>query len=246
MRPKRCARSRRAVRVAALGLPQRLLVVHDALHARPVALEQAAVARVAPHLGHGVQVLAVAVVLGNGIGAAPVDAARHLAGLEDVAREPVDELARRFRLAQAQQRRDHHRAVAHPRAGIGARGGTQGRAVARQQHVRERGAQRVGDRLRLRRHAQPHAVEPVAPLRGGRGDAPVELGRAGGTGGAGRPGAERRRPADHRLGVRREADAELQQRRGMALRVVLLVRAPGPRPATRAPARRRRAARPRR
>jgi hypothetical protein len=50
--------------------------------------------RVAPDLGHGVEVLAVAVVFDHRVGAARVHAARHLARSEDVAGKPVGELAR--------------------------------------------------------------------------------------------------------------------------------------------------------
>ena len=86
--------------------------------------------RVAPDLGHGIQVLAVTVVLHHRIGAACIHAARHLARGKHEAGKPVDEFARCIHLAQAQQAGHHHGAVAHPAARIRARAGLQRRALA--------------------------------------------------------------------------------------------------------------------
>jgi hypothetical protein len=114
--------------------------------------QEGGVTGVAPDLGHGVEVLAVAVVFHHRVGAARVHTAGHLARSEDVAGEPVGELARGLGLAQAQQAGDHHRAVAHPAARVGACAGLQRRALARHQHVGQRTAQRVDDGLRIGRH----------------------------------------------------------------------------------------------
>src|SRR4029077_9651032 len=111
--------------------------------------------------------LAVTVVLGYGIGTAPVDTARHLAVRELIRRVPLDVLARGIGVAEAQQRRRHHRAVADPRARVRARARTDRGAVAADQDVRECRAQRVGDRLRDRGHADRDAIERFAPCRFG-------------------------------------------------------------------------------
>ena len=63
-------------------------------HVRPDAIRDRAIVRVSPVLRREVDELAVAVVLGNGVGAARVHAARDLAVRILEARVPLEELAR--------------------------------------------------------------------------------------------------------------------------------------------------------
>src|SRR5690606_41106591 len=91
------------------------------------------VAGVAPVLGDVEDQLAVAVVLGHGIAAAVVHAARDLAAVELEGRVPLQVLAHHLRPAHALQAFGDHRAIADPAARIGARARLPARAGARDQ-----------------------------------------------------------------------------------------------------------------
>ena len=161
----------------------------------------------------------MAVVLDHRIGAALVDAARHLAAGEDMAGVPVGELARGLHLAQAQQPGDHHRAVAHPAARVAARAGLQGRAVARHQDVGQRRGQRVGDARAIAGQLQRDAAQAFAPVRGGGVEARVEFSRRGRSGWH----AAQRRQHAHRLRCPRcQRERPLQQRRRVCLWIAQL------------------------
>ncbi len=136
--------------------------------------------------------LAVAVVLGHRVGAAPVDAAGDLAvGVLELG-EPLREIARNFGVAEAEEGDAGQRAVADPGAGVGARAGLDRRAVAVDEDGGEAGAEGAQERLGLGRQAQLDAVEARAP--GGAGGS-LEGGEAGGVdrGGGGARGLKRSR-----------------------------------------------------
>ena len=116
----------------------------------------------------------------SGTGSAPrsVDAARHLAVRELERRVPAQEVARDVVLAEPQQRRRRQRAVADPRARVGARPGLQRRAAAVDEDVGERRAQRARDvgasagrsmRTRSSRSRQCSAARASAVAKLGRG-----------------------------------------------------------------------------
>ena len=145
---------------------------------RPVLFQGRTIAAVTINLRNRVDQLAMAVVFGHRIGAAMVDATRHLAVGELVRRVPVDIAARRIGIAEPQQAIGHHRAITYPRACIGARTGPQGGTVTRDQDMCVRRAQRVGDALSLRRQSQFHKVELAAPCAGDRGAFALKPGRS--------------------------------------------------------------------
>ncbi|MNV16690.1 hypothetical protein D3C71_1074590 [compost metagenome] len=156
----------RAVLLGALAQPQAFHVAIGALHVRPHLLQEGVVAGIAPVLGDVEDQLAVAVVLRNRIAAARVHAAGHLAVLELVRGVPADILAHRVAAAHAQQALGNHRPVADPAARVGPRAGLDARPDARDQHVRQRSAQGVGQRLAGGGHLQGHLVQLGAPHRG--------------------------------------------------------------------------------
>ncbi len=133
---------------------------------RPHQLGESAVAGVAPVLGDAVDQLAMAVVLRHRVAAAGIDAARHLAVLELIRRIPVDVVAHRITAAHAQQALGNHRAIADPAARIRTRARLQAWADARDQHVRDRGAQGIHQRLARSRHLQRDHAQLLAPLLG--------------------------------------------------------------------------------
>ena len=112
---------------------------------RPHLREEGGVARVAEVVGDRVDELTVAVVLGNGIGAARVDAAGHFAVRELIGRVPLEKGAHFFGVAEAEQGGADHRAVADPGARVGARAGVDLRAVIVDEDVGELRAERLGD-----------------------------------------------------------------------------------------------------
>ena len=121
--------------------------------------------RVAVHLAREEDELPGAVVLGNGVCAAGVDAARDLAVGELVRGVPAQVIGRDRCLPEAQQRLGDHRAVANPRARVRACSRTQNRTVARDENVCERRVQRIGHRLCFLRYADRHPIELRAPRR---------------------------------------------------------------------------------
>jgi hypothetical protein len=114
------------------------------------------------------QEFASAVVLRHGIRAAAIDAARHLAVRELVLRVPQQEFLRVLLVTEPQQHFGSHRAVADPRTLVRPRSGLDGRTVAVDQHVGERRAQRVSERLILRGNSELDAVQFLAPFCGDR------------------------------------------------------------------------------
>ena len=195
---------RRLVDGRALALPQAFHPGRDALHLRPMAQQEGTVLRVPPDLGDGIEILAMAVVLDHRVGAPLIDATGHLARGKDVAGIPIDKLARGGHLAQPQQARNHHCAVAHPGARIGAGARPQRRAVARHQDMSQRTAQGIDDRLCGRRQADLQVVQALAPLNGSGVETGIEAGIRAGFGagiGAARVrlciAAQRRDKADH-------------------------------------------------
>jgi hypothetical protein len=113
--------------------------VVDRLHdVRPEVGHQAHVARVAVVLADQPHELPAAVVLGHRVGAAAVDAARHLAVGELIARVPADEVADVGGEAHLEERRRGDRAVADPRPRVGARARLDRRPVTVDERVGER------------------------------------------------------------------------------------------------------------
>ena len=117
-------------------------------HAATCRVIRARSPRIAKRLVDEKDELPGAVVLGYGIGAALVDAARDLAVGVLVRRVPTQVIGRHVRASEPHQRLGDHRAVANPRPRVGARARTQYRTVARHQQMRERGTQRVEHGLR--------------------------------------------------------------------------------------------------
>src|SRR5262249_19062894 len=120
-----------------------------ALDAGPVALEEVFVVRRAVVVGDGPDVLAVAVVLGDGVGAAAVYDAGDLAAVELVGAEPVDPVLYLAGVAAGEERGGGHRAVAGPGALVGARAGLDSGAVSVDEDVGELALEGVGDPLVL-------------------------------------------------------------------------------------------------
>ena len=104
----------RAMDLGALGLPQLLLIAECAFDARPHFGEQRAIVRVAKDLVGEKDEFTFAVVLGDRIGAARVDAAGNLAVRELVRRVPAQIVFGNIRVAQSQERFADHRAIADP------------------------------------------------------------------------------------------------------------------------------------
>ena len=142
------------VRCGALRQAQLVHVGNRFDRRRPQLPQQFRVAGVAIHAVDQEQEFAGAVVLRHGIRAAPIDATRHLAVGELIARVPLQEFLRVLLVAETQQHLRGHGAVADPRALVRPRSRLNSRTVAVDQHVRERGAQRVGERLVLRRYSR--------------------------------------------------------------------------------------------
>ncbi len=155
-------RCRPILRRAAL-LAQRLDRVDGGGHAGEEPLGEGAIVRVAVDLGDEVDQLAVAVVLGHRVGAASVDAAGHLAVRVLVAREPLGERRHHVFLAEPQQCYAGERAVADPRARVGARAGLQRGSVEVDLDEREVGPHRPYEGERLVGNVDRHPVEPTAP-----------------------------------------------------------------------------------
>ncbi len=155
----------RTVVLAALAQPQVFHVAPRGQYVRPHALQEFQVAGVAPIAGDGMDQLAVAVVFRHRVAAARVHAARHHAAVELVGRIPFQVLPHRVLAAQPQQPFGDHRAVADPAARIRARARLQARPHPRDQHVRQRGAQRIGQRLAGLGQLQPHLVQLLPPHR---------------------------------------------------------------------------------
>ena len=133
-------------------------------HDRPERVHEADVVGEAIVRGEGVDELAVAVVLRGRVGAAAIDAAGHAAVGELVGRIPGEEASHLVHVPGLQHRVGGERAVADPRARVGARAGLDRGAVAVDQDVRDRRAERVdesrGD-LRQRQLDTAHALGPV-------------------------------------------------------------------------------------
>ena len=159
----------RRIELAVFARAQAIHVGDRGLHMRPLLFQFREIAAIAIQLRDRVDQLAMTVVLGYGVRAAMIHAAGHLAVRELMRRVPVDVAARRIDIAEPQQAIGDHRAVAYPRARIRARAGSQCGAIARDQDMRLRRAQRVGDALTLRRQFQGHAVEFFAPRCGDSG-----------------------------------------------------------------------------
>ncbi len=156
----------RPVLLGAFAEPQLVHVLVRGQHVRPHLFQERTVAAVAVVVGDAEDQLAVAVVLRHRIAAAVVHAARHHAVGELVRRVPVKVFACHVGAAQAQQAFGNHRAVTDPAARIRARARLQARPDPRDQHVRQRGAQGVGQRLALGRNIQLQAIQLLAPLLG--------------------------------------------------------------------------------
>ena len=142
---------------------QRVHVRDGAGDVRPHLREEGGVARVAEIVGDRVDELAVTVVLGNGIGAARVDAARHLSVRELIGRVPLEKGAHLFGMAEPKECGADHRAVADPRARVGARAGVDLRTVIVDEDVGELRAQRLGDARGGAGKRDRHAVERRVP-----------------------------------------------------------------------------------
>src|SRR5262249_31349816 len=120
-------------------------VVDGPHHARPHLGEKADVAGVAIDLGDREDELAVAVVLGHGIGAAAIDAARYPSISSLVRSEPFDEAPGLAGESRFEQRRRGERPVADPRTGVVAWAGLQARPVTIDEDVAERALDRADE-----------------------------------------------------------------------------------------------------
>jgi hypothetical protein len=145
--------------------PQFVDVARRRVDVRPEALGEGAVVREAPDLGDEVDELTVAVVLRDGIGAAAVDTARHLAVIVLVLGEPLRERFRILGVAEAEEDGGHQRAVADPGALVRTGAGLQRRAVAMDEHVGDARPDGVAD-ARISRDVEGDAAEPFAPVGG--------------------------------------------------------------------------------
>ena len=157
--PRRCQ-----VGVGPLRLAQLFEIARGGRETRPERHQQRSIVGVAIHGRRQKQEFTRAVVLGDRIGAARVDAAGNLAADELMRRIPAQVVGGDVRMVRAQQRLRHHRAVPDPRARIRSRPRSQDRAVARDEDMRDGGPQRVDDRTTFRRHADRDAFELFAPL----------------------------------------------------------------------------------
>ncbi len=154
------------VRRGALRQAQLVHVRNRFRRRRPQLPQQLRVAGVAIHAVDEEQELAGAVVLRHRIRAASIDATRHLAVGELIAartscRNSFASFSwpRRSSISEViAPSRIHERSYA-------LRSRLNRRTVAIDQHVRERGAQRVGESLVLRRHSQLDAIQLFAPRR---------------------------------------------------------------------------------
>ena len=135
-----------------------------ASHTRPHRFGQRGIVRVAKDFGHEQDELAFTVVFGHGVGAARVDAARHLAIVELARRVPAKVFDGDIGVAKPEQGFTHHRAIANPRACVRPRSRPQHGAVARDQDMRERCAHRVCKRLSCRWDRQRHPIQAFPPL----------------------------------------------------------------------------------
>jgi len=154
-----------AVLIGHAAVAKRREVVHGHQHAGPQVVDQADVVREAVVLGDSVDELSVAVVLGRGIGAAAVDAARDLAVRELLRRVPLEEGAHLGWEAELQKRGRLQRAVANPCARVGPGPRLQHVVVAVDQDVGESGLERVDDLLCIGGQPDVHAPEQVSPAR---------------------------------------------------------------------------------
>ena len=130
---------------------------------RPHLLQLRLVSRVSIVLGDQIDELAVAVVLGHGSRTMLIDAARNLAVVVLVVREPVDEILDVLIVAESEQSRRGQRAIANPRARVAPRAGLNRRPITVDQNVGELGAQRLGVARRRRRERDarwPHLLSP--------------------------------------------------------------------------------------
>ena len=162
--PKQLAPLGSLVLRRALGLAQRPHVAHGGRDARPQLLEQGAIVRIALHFGREINQLAVAVVLRNRVGAAGIDAARHLAAVELSRRVPAQKLLDHVLMSQAQQRARHQGPVTNPSAPVRARPGLQRRSIALDENMRQRAADGVGDACLRLGYAQCDEVQAPPPF----------------------------------------------------------------------------------
>src|SRR5439155_7904731 len=129
----------------------------------PPALDRRAIAALPVVLGDQIDELAVAVVLRHRIRAARVHAAWDLAVPVLVGAKPLDEVAHLLGMTEAQERGAGQRAVADPRALVGARSGLDRRPVAVDEDEGELRAHGVRDVARRGRQLDRDAVERAPP-----------------------------------------------------------------------------------
>ena len=122
-------------------------------------------------------ILAVGVIFRHRIGAAKIDAARHLAIGKEMVAIPIGKGDRGIIDPQTQQRVRHHRAVADPAAIIGAGARLERGAVAADENVGERRAQRVDQLPPSGGDADGDAAQPLPPDVGRARQGSVEIGR---------------------------------------------------------------------
>ena len=178
--------------------------------------------------------LAVAVVLGQPVGAVAVDRARHVAVGGLVARVPAHEVAHLGAAAHPQQRRRHRGAVADPRARVAPRARLERRAVAVHEDVRGRGAQRV-DALGSGAEADRDRAEPLLPRARDRIERRARAERRSASA-SHAPAAARRtapRPPPSRAAPARELEVPAQRARRVREVVAHRARAAAARRATR-------------
>ena len=129
----------------ALAPAQLVHIARGGEHRRPVPLERGAIVGEAEQLADQEDIFALAVIFGHRVGAAKIDAARHLSASEQMPAIKIRKVARDVGPAHPQQGLGHHRPVADPRPIVAARSGLEHRSVAAGEDVREGRGERVGE-----------------------------------------------------------------------------------------------------
>ena len=145
-------------------LTQRIDIADRANHVRPHLAQKPDIASVTVVLHHRENEFAVAVVLGDRIGATLVHAAGNPAVGGLMGRVPLQELPHLLGVTHAQQRRRSERPIANPGTGVGARARLDGGTGAIDQDVGQIAPDAVGDPPGGGWQFQLDPVQPRFPL----------------------------------------------------------------------------------
>ena len=155
----------RQIRGTAFRLTQGFHVARRGFDVWPHGRKQCAIVHVSKELRDQKDKLPVAVVFRHGIGPACVDAARYLAAGELIRGVPAQEITPNVLVPESQHGLGGQGAIANPGTPVRTRTGLQSRPLAVDQHVRQRRAQGVNQRLGGGRHTPGDAVELGTPHR---------------------------------------------------------------------------------